>query len=103
MNETWASSVATRFELPKMNAAAPAAAEYSSASPGAPCEVSAPTARACWTSPDLTSAAARNIPSLPALQANSRSAQCTAGVAPRASATTVPEGFTAYGCDSEPT
>ena len=65
--------------------------------------MSAPTASACRTSPDLTSAAARNIPSLPALQANSRSAQCTAGTAPIASASTVPDGFTAYGCDSEPT
>ena len=35
---------ATPSLLPMMNAAAPAAAEYSSASPGAPCDVSAPMA-----------------------------------------------------------
>lgn len=45
---------------------------------------------------------ATNIPSLPALQANSKSAQWMSGVAPSASATTVPLGFTAYGCDSDP-
>jgi hypothetical protein len=33
--------------------------------------------------------------SVPALQANSKSATCTDGVAPSASATTVPVGFTA--------
>ncbi len=85
-----------------MYAAAPAAAEYSSASPGAPCEVSAPIPSAYSIWPALTSESATNIPSLPALQANSKSAQWISGVAPIASATTVPLGLTAYGCDSEP-
>src|SRR5512142_1272259 len=41
--------------------------------------------------------------SVPALQANSQSAACVCGTAPIASATIVDVGFTAYGCDSEPT
>ncbi len=88
---------------PKMNAADPAAAEYSRASPGAPCEVSPPIPSAYRTSPALTREWARYIPSVPALQANSRSAMCTSGPMPSASATTVPDGLTAYGWDSEPT
>src|SRR5512138_793702 len=41
--------------------------------------------------------------SVPALQANSQSAACVLGAAPIASATMVEVGFTAYGCDSDPT
>ncbi len=85
-----------------MKAAAPAAAEYSRASPGAPCEVSAPMPTAYFTSPALTSDWATNMLSVPALQANSKSAMWMSGVAPMASATIVPDGLTAYGCDSEP-
>jgi hypothetical protein len=80
---------------PKMNAAAPAAAEYSSASPGAPCEVSAPIPTAYFTSPALMSDCATNMVSVPALHANSKSAMWMSGVAPIASATIVPDGLTA--------
>ena len=53
--------------------------------------------------PDPTMPTPMTIASLPALQANSRSAACTYGVAPMASATMVEVGLTAYGCDSLPT
>jgi hypothetical protein len=43
------------------------------------------------------------IAAVPALHANSKSAAVRFGVAPTACATTVAEGFTAYGCDSLPT
>jgi len=43
----------------------------------------------------LTSAWATNMLSVPALQANSKSAMWMAGVAPIASATMVPDGLTA--------
>jgi len=46
---------------------------------------------------------AATIASVPALQANSQSPALTLPEAPMASATTVPLGLTAYGCDSEPT
>jgi hypothetical protein len=78
-----------------MNAADPALAEYSSASPGAPWLVSPPTLSTYSISPDFTSDSPTNMASLPALQANSKSAQWQSGVAPMASATMVPEGFTA--------
>ena len=43
------------------------------------------------------------MPAVPALQANSKSAAVNFGVAQTASATMEAVGFTAYGCDSEPT
>ena len=56
MNEKVSSIVAIILlsSAPMMNAAAPAAAEYSSASPGAPCDVSPPMPMAYLTSPALT-------------------------------------------------
>ena len=66
---------AMRFSLPNRKAAAPAAAEYSRASPGAPCEVSAPTARPYVIRPDSTSHRQTNMASEPALQANSKLAE----------------------------
>ena len=59
------------------------------------CAASMPIARAYPAIPDPTNAYAACIASEPALQANSRSAALTQGVAPIASATTVLEGFTA--------
>ena len=52
------------------------------------------------TSPARTSDWATNMLSVPALHANSKSAMWMSGVAPMASATMVPDGFTAYGWDS---
>ena len=46
---------------------------------------------------------AATMASVPALQANSKSAPCVLGTAPIASATMVEVGLTAYGCDSDPT
>ena len=78
-----------------MNAAPPAEAENSRASLGAPCDVSAPTPIAYSMRPDSTRPSATNMASVPALQANSKSATCTSGAMPRTSATMVPVGFTA--------
>ncbi len=102
MQEQDSNALAITFSRPKIKAAAPAAAEYSRASPGAPCEVSAPTATPYLMSPVFTRFNTTYIPSVPALQANSKSAVWTSGVAPRASAKTVPLGLTAQGWDSEP-
>ena len=52
-------------------AAPPAEAEYSSASPGAPCEVSEPMAIPYFTIPDPTSPMQVWMAAVPALQANS--------------------------------
>ena len=86
-----------------MYAAPPADAVYSNASPGAPCEVSAPIANPYSIIPDFTNPMVICIPAVPALQANSKSAAVHFGVAQTASATMEAVGFTAYGCDSEPT
>src|SRR5512133_2664507 len=53
--------------------------------------------------PEPTNPIAATIASVPALQANSQSAAWVLGAAPIASATSVEVGFTAYGCDSDPT
>ncbi len=65
-----------------MKAAPPADAENSRASLGAPCDVSAPIPIAYSTRPDSTSPRATNIASVPALQANSKSATWTSGPMP---------------------
>ena len=88
---------------PTMYAAPPAPAVYSSASPGLPWAVSMPSAIAYLPMPEPTRPMAATSASVPALQANSQSAACVLGTAPMASATMVDVGFTAYGCDSEPT
>ncbi len=62
---------ATTFSFPIIKAEPPAEAEYSSASPGAPCEVSAPIPIAYFISPALTRLYATNMASVPALHANS--------------------------------
>src|SRR6266571_8125669 len=88
---------------PNREAAPPAAAVNSRGSPGLLCAASMPIARAYSAIPDPTKAQAACIASEPALQANSRSAALTHGVAPIASATMVLLGLTAYGFDSLPT
>ena len=88
---------------PIIYAAPPADAVYSRASPGAPCDVSAPIANPYFIIPDFTSPTAACIPAVPALHANSKSAAVKLGDALIASATIVAVGFTAYGCDSDPT
>ena len=80
---------------PIKNAAPPAAAVYSSASPGRPCAVSMPMLSANGTMPDPTIPTAACIVSLPALQANSQSPATVLGTAPIASATIVLVGLTA--------
>ena len=80
---------------PNRYAAPPAAAVNSRWSPGLLCAASMPIARAYSAMPDPTKAQAVCIASDPALQANSRSAALTHGVAPMASATMVLLGLTA--------
>ena len=87
--------LAMMFSLPMRKAAPPADAEYSKASPGAPCEVSAPIATPYFTIPDPTRPMHAWIPAVPALHANSISAAVMAGVALIASATMVAVGLTA--------
>ena len=95
------STRAITLSRPMTNAAPPALAEYSSASPGAPWEVSEPIATPYLTIPEATRPRQLWIAAVPALQANSKSAAVRLGVAPTAEATTVAVGFTAYGWDSE--
>ena len=80
---------------PMRMAAPPAAAVYSSASPGRPWAVSMPMLRAYLAMPEPTKPIAACIASVPALQANSQSAACVVGTAPMASATMVLLGLTA--------
>lgn len=92
------SIVATQPSLPVfpiMNAAPPALAVYSNASPGFPWAVSDPTASPYFISSDATRPMHIWIPAVPALQANSRSAQVITGTAPRACPMVTPLGFTA--------
>ena len=77
---------------PTSSAAAPAAAVYSSASPGRPCAVSAPIASTYSAMPLPTIPIPAVSASEPALQANSQTAALTHGVAPSASATIDPDG-----------
>src|SRR5580658_7694629 len=91
------------FSRPMTNAAPPALAEYSRASPGAPWEVSVPIATPYRIICDPTIPRHVWIAAVPALQANSKSAAVRLGVAPTAWDTTVAVGFTAYGWDSDPT
>ena len=86
---------AITFSFPMRNAAPPADAEYSKASPGAPWDVSAPIATAYLTMPAPTSPMHVCIAAVPALHANSKSATVRSGAASIASATIVPVGFTA--------
>ena len=95
-------TLAIILSVPIRYAAPPADAEYSKASPGAPCDVSAPMATPYFISPDDTMPRQIWMAAVPALHANSRSAAVIAGVASIASATMVDVGLTAYGCDSEP-
>ena len=83
------------FSVPMRYAAPPADAEYSSASPGAPWEVSAPMATAYFTMPEATRPIPAWMPAVPALHANSMSAAVMQGVAPIASATMEEVGLTA--------
>ncbi|VVC72014.1 Uncharacterised protein [uncultured archaeon] len=89
------SAIASFFSPPMRKAAPPAPAEYSSASPGRPCEVSVPIAIPYLIIPDEHIPMTHCIPTVPALQANSRSAAVRFGVAWIASATMLAAGFTA--------
>ncbi len=71
MNDTVSSIVAITFFIPIKKAAPPAAAEYSSASPGLPCAVSEPIANPSLIIFDFVSPIVVCIAAVPALQANS--------------------------------
>src|SRR3989344_173048 len=92
-----------RVGIPTINAADPAAAEYSSASPGLLWAVSDPIASPYFICLLSTMAFTICSAAVPALQANSRSAAWQKGFSLRAETSIPLVGFTAYGWLSDPT